>query len=117
MRLDRVFGVLLATVVVWSALHYRQVVGKVRERVEADAGYPDPASLVKIGSAAAAVYLALQASVAARLRREHSPESCHSTRRLASTRRLWRSRPSCDFPQGVFTWAVLPLADRLLPRE
>ncbi|CDI83758.1 longevity-assurance (LAG1) domain-containing protein, putative [Eimeria praecox] len=78
-RLDRVFGILLAVIAGWSALHYPKVAGSIRHRLAVPGGgYPDPSDLRIYGSAAAAFYLVLQ---------------------------------------GLCTWLLKPLADRLLPRE
>ncbi|CDJ36156.1 longevity-assurance (LAG1) domain-containing protein, putative [Eimeria mitis] len=60
-RLDRVFGILLAVIAFWSALHYPKVAGSIRHRLGVPGGgYPDPSDLRIYGAAAAAFYLVLQ---------------------------------------------------------
>ena len=62
-RLDRVFGLLLAVIVGWSIFHYPKVKGSIRRRLSvAGSSYPDPADLHYYGTGAAAVYLILQVS-------------------------------------------------------
>lgn len=62
-RLDRVFGILLAVIAGWSAFHYPKVAGSIRHRLSVPGGgYPDPADLRNYGSAAAVIYLILQVS-------------------------------------------------------
>lgn len=62
-RLDRVFGILLAVIAGWSALHYPKVAGSIRHRLGVPGGgYPDPSDLRIYGSACAALYLVLQVS-------------------------------------------------------
>nr|AET50846.1 hypothetical protein [Eimeria tenella] len=78
-RLDRVFGILLAVIAGWSAFHYPKVAGSIRHRLSVPGGgYPDPSDLRIYGSAAAVIYLLFQ---------------------------------------GLCTWILKPLADRLLPRD